>query len=165
MGSVTLVVAFAIVAYLTLLTAPTTAFNRYTVGGRNMWNPGVNYSLWNNDTHYYVGDWLVFLYQPNQADVVQVNKTDYEQCRADNPITNYSRGRSYAFRLNHTGDYYFICSKGYCFSGMKLHIHSEKVPPPPPPASADLKSSVVTIRRSVGRFFAIAAAITTAIFS
>lgn len=58
MGSVTLVVAFAIVAYLTLLTAPTTAFNRYTVGGRNMWNPGVNYSLWNNDTHYYVGDWL-----------------------------------------------------------------------------------------------------------
>lgn len=58
MVSVTLVAAFAIVAYLTLFTAPTTAFNRYTVGGRNMWNPGVNYSLWNNDTHYYIGDWL-----------------------------------------------------------------------------------------------------------
>lgn len=67
------------------------------------------------------------------ADVVQVDEAAYNKCDASHPIANYSKGRSYAFELNETKRYYFICSYGYCYQGMKLTLRAEKLPPPSPP--------------------------------
>ncbi|CAL9778474.1 unnamed protein product [Musa acuminata subsp. burmannicoides] len=118
------------------------AFNRFSVGDEKGWIPGVNYTIWEKKHRpFHVGDWLVFYYQPRTADVVRVDEDAYDKCDASNPISNYSKGRSYAFELNHTGRYYFICSYGYCYDGMKLSILVEPLTSPSAPLSAKKKSS------------------------
>ncbi|CAL9052559.1 early nodulin-like protein 19 [Musa acuminata AAA Group] len=115
--------------------------DRFSVGDSKGWNPNVNYTVWvEKHKPFHVGDWLVFYYQSGMADVVQVDEAGYNKCDASNPISNYSKGRSYAFELNHTGRYYFICSRGYCYGGMRLAIAVEHLPPPSPPPSS-LKDS------------------------
>ncbi|PKU75064.1 lamin-like protein [Dendrobium catenatum] len=112
--------------------------NKYNVGDEKGWNPGVNYTLWvNKHRPFHVGDWLVFYYQSGMADIVQVDETAYDKCDASHPISNYSKGRSYAFELNQTKRYYFICSFGYCYQGMKVSVLAHPLPPPSPPPSAD----------------------------
>ncbi|CAL9137897.1 unnamed protein product, partial [Musa acuminata var. zebrina] len=83
----------------------------------------------------------VFYYQSGMADVVQVDEAGYNKCDASNPISNYSKGRNYAFQLNHTGRYYFVCSRGYCYGGMRLAILAERLPPPSPPPSSHRNSA------------------------
>lgn len=80
----------------------------------------------------------MFYYQPKTADIVLVDEDSYDKCDASTPISNYSKGRNYAFELNHTGRYYFICSYGYCYQGMKLSINVE---PLSSPSSASSSSS------------------------
>jgi hypothetical protein len=64
----------------------------------------------------------VFEYQTGRADVVQVGEVGYDKCDKAGALTSYSKGTSYAFQLKEAKDYYFICSYGYCYSGMKLHV-------------------------------------------
>lgn len=90
----------------------------------------------------------MFYYTAGQADVVQVDETGYNKCDASNAIYNYSKGRTFAFQLNETKTYYFICSYGYCFGGMRLAIKTEKLPPPSPPPSASNKSAAAAFARS-----------------
>lgn len=82
----------------------------------------------------------MFYYQPKTADIVLVDEDSYDKCDASTPISNYSKGRNYAFELNHTGRYYFICSYGYCYQGMKLSINVEPLSSPSS-ASSSKKSS------------------------
>ena len=116
----------------------TTTANKISIN----WAPNTNYTVW-QETHgpFYKGDWLVFYYTTGQADVVEVNESGYNRCDATNAIYNYSKGRSFAFELNETKTYYFICSFGYCPGGMRLAIKSQKLPPPSPPPSAQDRSA------------------------
>ncbi|KAL6894123.1 hypothetical protein ACP4OV_008221 [Aristida adscensionis] len=119
------------------LPAPAAA-NKVTIN----WKPNVNYSVWEEQHRpFYKGDWLVFYYTAGQADVVQVDEAGYNKCDASHAIYNYSKGRSFAFELNETKTYYFICSFGYCYGGMRLAIKAEKLPPPSPPPSAGDRSA------------------------
>ncbi|KAM3260385.1 hypothetical protein ACQJBY_051568 [Aegilops geniculata] len=120
------------VAACAALPATTTA-NKISV----KWMPNTNYSDWpQQHGPFYKGDWLVFYYESGRADVVEVNESGYNRCDASNAIYNYSKGRSFAFELNETKTYYFICSFGYCPGGMRLAIKSQNLPPPSPPPSA-----------------------------
>ena len=74
---------------------------------------------------------------------MQVDEVGYNKCDATNAIYNYSKGRSFAVQLNETKTYYFICSYGYCFGGMRLAIKAEKLPPPSPPPSAINRSAAI----------------------
>ncbi|PKA53667.1 Lamin-like protein [Apostasia shenzhenica] len=115
---------------LSLALVPTVAPRRsllaaaevHEVGGHEHWANNVNYTDWAAGENFHRGDWLVFHFQKGMYDVVRVNSTDYDRCSADHPISNWSRGHSYAFQLNETGRYYFICSRGYCWGGMKLAL-------------------------------------------
>lgn len=103
----------------------------------------------------------VFYYQSGMADVIQVDEAGYNKCDASSPISNYSKGRSYAFQLNHTGEYYFICSRGFCFSGMHLAIVAQPLPPPSPPpssSSSDLSAAPRSCHAPAFPLLAIAAA-------
>ena len=82
-----------------------------------------------------------FDYEKDRYDVVQVNETAYAKCDGGSPILSYSRGRSFVFRLNTTGRLYFICSRGYCWNGMKVSVLVQPAPPPPPPPPAMAPSS------------------------
>ncbi|KAL2528647.1 Lamin-like protein [Forsythia ovata] len=74
----------------------------------------------------------VFVYDRNQMNVLEVNKTNYENCNSDNPLHNWTTGAGRdVVPLNVTKTYYFISGKGFCYGGMKVAIHVEKLPPPP----------------------------------
>uniref|UniRef100_A0A2P2P2C7 Lamin-like protein n=1 Tax=Rhizophora mucronata TaxID=61149 RepID=A0A2P2P2C7_RHIMU len=130
-----LVLAFAMVVMVTQVSA-----TRWTVGGRMGWTTNVNYTTWAKGKHFYNGDWLFFVYDRNQMNVLEVNSTDYESCNSDHPLQNWTRGAGRdVVPLNVTRDYYIISGKGFCYGGMKVAIHVAN--PPPPPTSAPLNQT------------------------
>ncbi|KAK4346624.1 hypothetical protein RND71_032963 [Anisodus tanguticus] len=105
---------------------------RYIVGSRFGWTSNVNYTNWAKDKHFYNGDWLFFVYDRNQMNVLELNKTNYESCNTDHPLHNWTTGAGRdVVPLNVTKTYYFASGKGFCYGGMKVAIHVENAPPPP----------------------------------
>lgn len=84
----------------------------------------------------------VFVYDRNQQNILEVNKTDYEACNSDHPLHNWTTGAGRdVVPLNVTRRYYFLSGKGFCYSGMKMAIQVEKLPPPPSAAPVKSKGS------------------------
>ncbi|KAF8092307.1 hypothetical protein N665_0417s0004 [Sinapis alba] len=131
-----------LVVVLAFLVAEVAA-KRWTVGDNKFWNPNVNYTVWAQDKHFYLDDWLYFVYERNQYNVIEVNETNYISCNANNPIANWSRGSGRdVVHLNVTRHYYLISgNSGGCYRGMKLDVLVEK--PPPSPAPAPSKSNAI----------------------
>ncbi|RZC72215.1 hypothetical protein C5167_035348 [Papaver somniferum] len=112
---------------------------RWTVGGNKGWTSNVNYTIWAQDIQFYKDDWLFFVYDRNQQNVLQVNRTDYESCNENNPIHSWTTGAGRdVVPLNVTKHYYFISGHGFCYGGMKLAVHV--INPPPPPRASPIKS-------------------------
>ncbi|RWW29470.1 hypothetical protein GW17_00006002 [Ensete ventricosum] len=131
---------------------------KFVVGDKQRWAPNVNYTAWSDSHRFHVGDWLgasLFYYEKGMYDVMEVNATAYEACAADDPIVNWSRGDSFAYQLNRTGLYYFICSRGYCYGGMKLSILAEPLPPlAPSPRPQDDSAAVPSAPRRFSAWIA-----------
>jgi len=122
------VLAVLVLAVLALLPSAAVATN-YTVGDEKGWNPKVDYTAWvKKHKPFYKGDWLLFNYQNGLSDVVQVDEVGYDNCNKESAITSHNKGISYAFQLKEAKDYFFICSYGYCYSGMKLAVTAKKGP-------------------------------------
>ncbi|GAB4827324.1 hypothetical protein Ancab_034211 [Ancistrocladus abbreviatus] len=137
MESVKLLLLFSSLLMMTIM--PQVSALRYMVGGNMGWSPSVNYTLWAKGKQFYLGDWLFFVYDRNQMNVLEVNQTDYESCNSDHPLVNWTGGAGRdVVPLNVTKHRYFISGKGFCYGGMKLAINVEK--PPPPPSAAPIKS-------------------------
>ncbi|XP_060194882.1 early nodulin-like protein 20 [Lycium barbarum] len=112
------------------------------VGGKYGWDQNVNYTDWAAHSHFYVGDWLYFVFDKHYYSVLEVNQTNYEQCIDRDFITNITRGGRDVFQLTHARPYYFISSGGYCFHGMKLAINVEEpLPASPPPSFSSAKTN------------------------
>ncbi|KMT13300.1 hypothetical protein BVRB_4g085580 [Beta vulgaris subsp. vulgaris] len=128
---------FATVACaLMVVMLPQVTAKRYLVG-KHMggWTSNVNYTVWAKDKHFYLEDWLYFVYDRNQMSVLEVNKTNYETCNSDHLLGNYTTGAGRdVVELNVTGYRYFISGNGFCYGGMKLAVHTVKKPSPPKPA-------------------------------
>ncbi|OVA13396.1 Plastocyanin-like [Macleaya cordata] len=124
-----------------LLMIPEVSATRFIVGGNQGWTSNVNYTIWAKDKHFYKDDWLFFVYDRNQMNVLEVNKTDYETCNSDHPIHSWTTGAGRdVVPLNVTRHYYFISGKGFCYGGMKLAINVVNPPPPPMAAPATNKN-------------------------
>ncbi|KAI9121378.1 hypothetical protein K1719_008411 [Acacia pycnantha] len=136
---------FLLVLCTVLVMLPEASGTRFTVGGNMGWSPNVNYTNWVKGKHFYNGDWLFFVYDRNQQSVLEVNKTNYETCNTDHPLHNYTTGAGRDVApLNVTRDYYFVSGNGFCFGGMKIHVHVEKVPPPPQASPIKAASSTLS---------------------
>ncbi|CAN4082635.1 unnamed protein product [Withania somnifera] len=108
------------------------------VGDKHGWNQNVNYTNWAAKHHFYVGDWLEFIFDKRYYSVLEVNQTNYEQCIDSHFITNITRGGRDVFQLTKARPYYFISSGGYCFHGMKVAINVEEpLPVSLAPSSSD----------------------------
>jgi hypothetical protein len=83
----------------------------------------------------------VFEYQNGRSDVVQVNEVGYDNCDKEAALSSYSKGHTYAFQLKEAKDYYFICSYGYCYDGMKLHVTARSTGGSPSSSSSGGSSS------------------------
>ena len=65
---------------------------------------------------------VVFEYNNQFHNVMQVNVEDFKSCNPDSPIARYGKGND-AFTLESSGEYYFLCGfPGHCQAGQKIHI-------------------------------------------
>ncbi|KAJ4974054.1 hypothetical protein NE237_007228 [Protea cynaroides] len=150
--------------FLALTCARSVSAVRILVGGKERWNPNVNYTEWSSNQHFYVGYWLYFVYDRRYYSVLEVNRTDYESCSTDHVIRNitHKAGRD-VVQLNESRTYYFISGGGYCWSNMKLSVLVENNPPPPPPAPAPTENGSPP-SRSLCRILATVVAWTSLVF-
>ncbi|GMY13792.1 Lamin-like protein [Fagus crenata] len=110
-----------------------------TVGGSKGWNQNVNYTEWSSNRHFYVGDWLYFIFDKHYYSVLEVNETSYEKCNDQDFINNITRGGRDVFQLTEARPYYFLSSGGYCYHGMRAAVYVE-TPPTSTPAPAPNKN-------------------------
>ncbi|XP_057953416.1 early nodulin-like protein 20 [Malania oleifera] len=120
---------------------------RHTVGGSFGWSPNVNYSDWAKNQTFYIGDWLYFVFDKHQYNVLEVNETSYGNCTDKDFIKNITHGGRDVFNLSETKPYYFLSSGGYCFHGMRLAVSVHDIPSPPLPAPAPPNNSSPAICR------------------
>lgn len=97
----------------------------YEVGDTHGWTTkmGVDYyKTWSSSKTFYVGDSLIFEYEKDLDNVMEVSFIDYESCNPNHALATY-RSQYKAVSLNRTGHYYFICGvPGRCESGQKLDV-------------------------------------------
>ena len=79
--------------------------------------------------------------------VLEVNKTSYDNCIDKDFIKNITRGGRDVFNLTEAKPYYFLSGRGYCFKGMKvamlvLEYHS---PPAVPNPASDICSKMIQL--------------------
>ncbi|KAK7266479.1 hypothetical protein RIF29_19123 [Crotalaria pallida] len=123
---------------------------RHKVGGSKGWHPDVNYTDWSSQEKFCVGDWLFFLFDKHYFNVLEVNKTSYENCMDKDFIKNETRGGRDVVELKEARTYYYISGGGYCFHQMKVAVHVEQqhqaaiAPSPVPMESGSLLPSVYT---------------------
>ncbi|MFS7909981.1 putative Phytocyanin domain, cupredoxin [Helianthus anomalus] len=87
---------------------------------------------------------VAFRYVKNQYNVIEVNKTGYDNCTLDGYVGNWTSGKDFIL-LNKSQRYYFICGTCGCFNGMKVTIRVHPLPSPtssPVAAAEHLASSV-----------------------
>ncbi|XP_015580014.2 lamin-like protein [Ricinus communis] len=108
----------------------------YVGGGKQAWHPNLNFSDWSSRHHFYVGDWLFFGFDKRMHNVLEVNKTSYENCNDVGFIKNFTRGGRDVVKLTEPKTYYFLSSGGYCFGGMKVAVNVDNISPTSPPASS-----------------------------
>ncbi|XP_047940841.1 uclacyanin 1-like [Salvia hispanica] len=114
----------------------TAAAVNYTVGSPDGgWDQSTNLQTWPTSLTFVEGDNLIFRYTTNH-DVTEVSRSDYESCRATNPLQPRLTGGAAVVPLTSAGTRYFICgSAGHCISGMKLAITTTAAASPPPPST------------------------------
>lgn len=68
----------------------------------------------------------VFNFDKRYYNVLEVNKTSYENCIDRDFIKNVTRGGRDVVQLTEAKTYYYISGGGYCFHGMKVDVKVEE---------------------------------------
>ncbi|CAK7325177.1 unnamed protein product [Dovyalis caffra] len=118
-SGITTLLVLAIIA-----TFDATSGLRYTVGD-SVWSipPQPDfYANWSSSHTFYIGDVLVFDFEYEFFNVIQVPRLDYESCTALNPIRILTRSPALSI-LSHEGANYYICNiSNYCDLGLKFSV-------------------------------------------
>ncbi|KAL9427248.1 hypothetical protein AB3S75_029440 [Citrus x aurantiifolia] len=108
----------------------------HRVGGKLGWTPSVNFTEWSSHESFYVNDWLIFNFDKNMYNVLEVNKTSYESCNDQGFIKNITKGGRDVFQLTEPRPYYFLSGRGFCWGGLKAAIFVQETAPTPAPVQA-----------------------------
>ncbi|KAJ6358151.1 hypothetical protein OIU78_005893 [Salix suchowensis] len=107
-----------------IATLEATSGLRYTVGD-SVWSippQPDSYTNWSFSHTFYIGDVLVFDFDYEFFNVMQVSRLDYESCAALSPIRIFTRGPALAI-LFHEGVNHYICNiSNYCDLGLKFSV-------------------------------------------
>ncbi|XP_009760367.1 basic blue protein-like [Nicotiana tabacum] len=151
MDKILCVIVFGALAVANLV-QDITAQTVHVVGDNIGWtipnNGAVAYTNWAAGKTFSVGDTLVFNFGTNQHDVLQVQKTSFDECNSQNAIGDPIMAGPANVTLDSAGDHYYICTFGrHCQNGQKLAItvSSTSTPganPPTPskPTTPDIPS-------------------------
>jgi len=58
MARFTVLITAVVLAFLMAAPMPGVTAKKYTVGENKFWNPNINYTIWAQGKHFYLGDWL-----------------------------------------------------------------------------------------------------------
>ncbi|WOL04978.1 hypothetical protein Cni_G13701 [Canna indica] len=100
----------------------------YRVGDASGWTilGSPNYTDWALKNNFQVGDNIVFDYNKNIHNVLEVTKADYSACNTASPIASHTSGND-SITIKSTGHHYFICGiPGHCLAGQKVDIDIPK---------------------------------------
>ncbi|XP_043715236.1 blue copper protein 1a-like [Telopea speciosissima] len=94
----------------------------HVVGDSNGWTNTCKYTEWTQEKLFHIGDTLVFNYEEGTHNVMQVNKTGYENCIRE-PIFGMLVTGNDSIHLTALGTFWYICGVGkHCEYGQKLSI-------------------------------------------
>ncbi|CAM0945948.1 unnamed protein product [Alopecurus aequalis] len=114
-GAVVLGLMLALCCATTLVSGAT----EWIVGDGPGWTFGV--AGWENGKAFSAGDVLVFKYNPNMHNVVEVDEAGYSSCKAAAGANAHTSGND-KITLS-SGKAFFICSfPGHCEGGMKIAV-------------------------------------------
>ncbi|XP_042418444.1 mavicyanin-like [Zingiber officinale] len=100
----------------------------YKVGDAAGWTilGSPNYTAWAVTKNIHLGDTIVFVYNKNFHNVLEVSKENYKACNAASPIATYTTGND-SVTLNRRGHHFFLCGvPGHCAAGQKVDIRIAK---------------------------------------
>ncbi|KAJ8480497.1 hypothetical protein OPV22_024224 [Ensete ventricosum] len=101
----------------------------YSVGDVVGWTilGSPNYTAWAISQSFKMGDTVVFKYNKNFHNVLEVSKADYKACNAASPIAAYTSGND-SITLKRRGHHFFICGvSGHCSAGQKVDVRIAKL--------------------------------------
>ncbi|PQQ01464.1 mavicyanin-like [Prunus yedoensis var. nudiflora] len=96
----------------------------YRVGDSDGWTSRglVDYNKWASTKDFHVGDTLMFAYNNQFHNVMQVSDQDFQSCNATSAFATYTSGSDTVTRKR-PGHYYFLCgAPGHCQAGQKVDI-------------------------------------------
>ncbi|CAA6659158.1 unnamed protein product [Spirodela intermedia] len=123
---------FLAVAFLGL--AAPSAATVHKVGDAAGWTimGNVDYAAWAASRTFRVGDTIVFTYNSNFHNVLEVNKVGFGKCSAAAPIATYTTGND-SIVLKSSGHQYFLC--GIPGTAMRLSSPAPSGSPSAAPAA------------------------------
>ncbi|KAK6929980.1 Phytocyanin domain [Dillenia turbinata] len=114
------------------------------VGWTTIGNP--DYKQWASSKTFHVGDIILFQYNAQYHNVMQVTHSDYKACNTSAPIATHTTGND-SYTITTRGHHYFLCGvPGHCQSGQKVDINvlrTSSVEPAPAPSPSGSASSGV----------------------
>ncbi|KAG2261699.1 hypothetical protein Bca52824_068778 [Brassica carinata] len=86
-------------------------------------DPSDFYSKWSEEKQFHVGDNLLFYYNDQVDDVLEINSDlEFKSCDTTSPVAVHNGGQD-LIRLTKPGIRYFLTSKiGHCEAGLKLRV-------------------------------------------
>ncbi|KAK9139778.1 hypothetical protein Scep_009459 [Stephania cephalantha] len=96
----------------------------YKVGDSTGWTTigSPDYKKWAASKTFHVGDTILFVYNAQFHNVMQVSHAEYQSCNVTAPIATHSSGND-SIVIKKIGHYYFFCGvPGHCQSGQKVDI-------------------------------------------
>ncbi|KAH7679630.1 Cupredoxins domain-containing protein [Dioscorea alata] len=136
----------------------------YTVGDDKGWRLDVNYTDWVHGKEFFVGDTLVFKYNTQFHNVINVTEAEYQACNPSQNEPRLTTGND-VIKLVNPGNYWFLCGfPSHCTQGQKLTVlvqaqapAPEAMPPPgataTPPPEASMAKLPATLIGSSGITF------------
>ncbi|KAH8521822.1 hypothetical protein H0E87_002746 [Populus deltoides] len=82
---------FMIIAIVAVF-LPSILATEHVVGDKTGWRPGFDYKTWAQGKAFYVGDTLVFKYTAGAHNVLRVNGTGFQGCKAADDIVPLTTG-------------------------------------------------------------------------
>ncbi|XP_071691711.1 mavicyanin-like isoform X1 [Rutidosis leptorrhynchoides] len=110
----------------------------------------VNYKQWAATKTFKLGDTIVFTYNKQFHNVMQVTHADYRSCNISAPIATYSTGNDSVIITTYGHHFYLCAVPGHCQAGQRVDINVQRLvsstlaPTSSPPALASLPSPSVT---------------------
>ncbi|KAL8217048.1 hypothetical protein R6Q57_023885 [Mikania cordata] len=134
------IVVVFVVSVATLLPSTTIA-TEYVVGDDSGWTINFDYQNWAKDKEFYIGDKLVFKYQPGVHNVYKVNASSFASCTVPTPGSGLTSGHD-VVTLMTPGKKWYICGVGkHCADfnqKLVINVQGGWLAPAPAPNSASM---------------------------